>query len=104
MAKRATPSTASDDQMRALLECYHCPTPFHAVRARFLGNIASPDMQGSPIRMVEAPRRALAAYGRACAKPLGREAKGLRRRAANSRNGLRRRSKCLKVASHRTLD
>jgi hypothetical protein len=66
MAKRATPSTASDDQVRALLERYHCPTPFHAVRARFLGNIASPDMQGSPIRMVEAPRR-LAASGRACA-------------------------------------
>ncbi len=54
MAKRTTPSTASDDQVRALLERYHCPVPFHAVRTRFLGNIASPDMQGSPIRMVEA--------------------------------------------------
>lgn len=54
MAKRATPSTASDDQVRALLERYHCPTPFHAVRARFLGNIASPDMQSSPIGTVEA--------------------------------------------------
>ena len=54
MAKRATPATASDDQVRALLERYHCPVPFHAVRTRFLGNIASPDMQGSPISNVEA--------------------------------------------------
>jgi len=49
-----TPPAASDDQVRALLERYHCPVPFHAVRARFLGNIASPDVQASPIRMVEA--------------------------------------------------
>ena len=54
MAKRTTPPTASDDEVRALLDRYHCPVPFHAVRARFLGNIASPDMQGSPIKMVEA--------------------------------------------------
>ena len=55
MARRATPPTASDDQVRALLERYRCPVPFHAVRTRFLGNIASPDLQGSPIGMVEAP-------------------------------------------------
>ena len=54
MAKRTTPLTARDDQVRALLEHYHCPVPFHAVRTRFLGNIASPDMQGSPMKMVEA--------------------------------------------------
>ena len=54
MAKRTTPPSASDDQVRALLERYHCPVPFHAVRTRFLGNIASPDMQGSPMKMVEA--------------------------------------------------
>jgi len=54
MAKRTTPPTASDDEVRALLERYHCPVPFHAVRTRFLGNIASPDMQSSPIKMVEA--------------------------------------------------
>jgi hypothetical protein len=50
--------------------------PEFTLKLRLLGahgkNIASPDMQGSPIRMVEAPRRALAAYGRAYAKPLGR--------------------------------
>jgi hypothetical protein len=54
MAKRAIPPTASDDQVRALLDRYHCPVPFHAVRTRFLGNIASPDMQSSPMKMVEA--------------------------------------------------
>ena len=54
MAKRARPPTASDGQVRALLERDECPVPFHAVRTRLLGNIASPDMQGSPIRMVEA--------------------------------------------------
>lgn len=54
MAKRTTPPTASDDEVRALLDRYHCPVPFHAVRTRFLGNIASPDMQSSPIKMVEA--------------------------------------------------
>ncbi|MCA7118286.1 MAG: hypothetical protein LGL72_02505 [Acidibrevibacterium sp.] len=54
MARRTTPPTASDDQVRALLDRYHCPVPFHAVRTRFLGNIASPDMQASPIKMVEA--------------------------------------------------
>ena len=54
MAKRTTPPTANDDEVRALLDRYHCPVPFHAVRTRFLGNIASPDMQDSPVKMVEA--------------------------------------------------
>jgi hypothetical protein len=54
MAKRAAPSAVSDDQVRALLERYHCPVPFHAVRTKFLGTIASPDLQVSPIKTVEA--------------------------------------------------
>ena len=54
MAKRTTPPTASDDEVHALLDRYRCPVPFHAVRTRFLGSIASPDMQASPIKMVEA--------------------------------------------------
>ena len=54
MARRTTPPTASDVQARALLDRYRCPVPFHAVRTRFLGNIASPDLQASPVRMVEA--------------------------------------------------
>jgi hypothetical protein len=54
MARQPTPPAASDDEVRALLARYRCPVPFHAVRTRFLGNIASPAMQGSPIKMVEA--------------------------------------------------
>jgi hypothetical protein len=54
MARPATPPTATDAQVRALLERYQCPVPFHAVRTRFLGNIASLDPQASPIKAVEA--------------------------------------------------
>jgi len=54
MAKRAIPATATNDEVRALLIRYNCPVPFHVVRTRFLGNIASPDIQASPIKMVQA--------------------------------------------------
>lgn len=47
------PITASDEQVRALLVRYSCPVPFHEVRTRFLGNIASPAIGVSPIKMVE---------------------------------------------------
>jgi hypothetical protein len=53
MPTRTNPSPASDEQVRALLERYKCPVPFHEVRARFLGNIASPVMSASPLRVVE---------------------------------------------------
>ena len=54
MAKPKLPPTASDDQVRALLERYQCPVPFHAVRTRFLGNIATPAMQSAPMETVTA--------------------------------------------------
>jgi hypothetical protein len=47
------PSPASDEQVRALLERYECRVPFHEVRTRFLGNIASPVMSASPIKVVK---------------------------------------------------
>jgi hypothetical protein len=47
------PQSASDEEVRALLERYRCPVPFHEVRTRFLGNIATPALAASPIRMVE---------------------------------------------------
>jgi hypothetical protein len=50
----ATPSPISDDEVRALLQRFACPLPFHIVRTRFLGNIASPDPLTSPMRAVEA--------------------------------------------------
>jgi len=56
MAKRTSAlpvKPVSDDEVRALLQRYGCPVPFHEVRTRFLGNIASPAMSASPIKVVE---------------------------------------------------
>ena len=39
--------------VRALLDRYACPVPFHVVRMRFLGNIASPKLDASPIKIIE---------------------------------------------------
>jgi hypothetical protein len=36
------------------LERRQCPTPFHTVRTRFFGDIASPDLQVSPMKSVAA--------------------------------------------------
>ena len=44
--------TVSDDDVRALLDRYRCLVPFHAVRTRFLGNIASPVVAASPMDTV----------------------------------------------------
>jgi hypothetical protein len=43
---------ASDDEIHSLLDRYQCPVPFHVVRTRFLGNIASPVMAVSPMDIV----------------------------------------------------
>ena len=53
MAKLPAPPTATDEDVRALLARYRCPVPFHEVRTRFLGNVATPAMSASPIKMVE---------------------------------------------------
>ena len=52
MKKHANPAPVSDEQVHALLERYACPIPFHEVRTRFLGNIATPIMSASPLKMV----------------------------------------------------
>ena len=46
------PKYSGDAKIRALLEAYSCPTPFYAVRARFMGNIASPVLSVSPIHTI----------------------------------------------------
>jgi hypothetical protein len=46
--KRQSTATAA-----ALLNRYQCPTPFHAVRARFMGSIVSPVPGRSPIHAVQ---------------------------------------------------
>jgi len=55
MAKRPVPPvpTATEKEVCALLERYRCPVPFHEVRTRFLGNVATPVMSASPIKMVQ---------------------------------------------------
>src|ERR1700712_5246729 len=54
MAKPTKSPDGNDKDVTALLERYGCPVPFHAVRTRFMGNIALPGVQTSPIQMVEA--------------------------------------------------
>jgi hypothetical protein len=44
---------ANDAEVIALLKRYKCPTPYHEVRTRFLGNIASPVMGASPLQAVK---------------------------------------------------
>jgi len=43
----------SEKTISALLEKHGCPVPFHAVRTRFLGNIATPTLSVSPLAVVE---------------------------------------------------
>ena len=43
----------SEKNVIALLNQYKCPTPFHAVRARFMGTIASPLMDRSPVHAIQ---------------------------------------------------
>lgn len=52
MAKRrGDPSESA--RAREFLRKYECPVPFHEVRTRFLGNIASPNPVASPIQTVK---------------------------------------------------
>jgi len=53
MAKLPIAPTATDDNVHALLTRYHCQVPFHEVRTRFLGNIATPSMSASPMNAVK---------------------------------------------------
>jgi hypothetical protein len=52
---RRPPITAvTDDEVRTVLDRYGCAVPLHAVRTRFLGDIASPVMAASPLDTVKA--------------------------------------------------
>ena len=53
MGRQPVPPTVTDEDVQLLLERYACPVPFHEVRTRFLGNIATPVTPASPIKMVE---------------------------------------------------
>jgi hypothetical protein len=43
----------SEKTVRALLEKHGCPVPFHEVRTRFLGNIATPELSVSPLQIIK---------------------------------------------------
>jgi hypothetical protein len=40
-------------QVRDLLRRYACPVPYHQVRTRFLGNIATPKLSASPLNVAK---------------------------------------------------
>lgn len=45
---------APDEKViKALIEKHACPVPFHEVRTRFLGNIATPELAASPLQMIQ---------------------------------------------------
>lgn len=50
---KKTDKAPSEKTVRILLEQHGCPVPFHEVRTRFLGNIATPALSASPMRIVE---------------------------------------------------
>jgi hypothetical protein len=50
---RGKKQVVDDGAIRALLKRYACPIPYHQVRARFMGNIATPDMDASPMKEVQ---------------------------------------------------
>lgn len=44
---------SGESAVRALLARLKCPVPYHEVRARFLGNIATPQLAASPMQIVK---------------------------------------------------
>jgi hypothetical protein len=44
---------AGDGAFKAFLRRYDCPTPFHVVRMRFVGWVASPALAASPLPIIE---------------------------------------------------
>lgn len=50
---KKTVKAPGEKVVKALIEKHGCPVPFHGVRARFLGNIATPEVSASPMRMVQ---------------------------------------------------
>ncbi len=53
MSRKPNPALPSEKVIRGLLERYACPAPWHEVRTRFLGNLATPALSVSPMRVVQ---------------------------------------------------
>jgi hypothetical protein len=43
----------NEKTVKALLEKHGCPVPFHKVRTRFLGSIATPELSTSPLQIIK---------------------------------------------------
>ena len=53
MALHNKKQRVDDSEIRALLKRYSCPMPYHQVRARFMGNISTPDLDASPMQEIK---------------------------------------------------
>lgn len=53
VAMKKTAKSPAGKAVKALLAKYACPVPFHEVRTRFLGNIATPAMSISPLPIIK---------------------------------------------------
>lgn len=53
MPKQRRPPVVDSQQVHGLLRQYACPVPYHEVRTRFLGNIASPELSASPLQVLK---------------------------------------------------
>lgn len=53
MKKPSKITSFSASEAKAMLARYACPYPYHQVRARLMGNIATPDMTVSPMREIQ---------------------------------------------------
>ena len=51
--KKPSLKYVGDQSVRTLLARYACPIPFYAVRTRFLGNIATPKLDASPVQTIK---------------------------------------------------
>ena len=51
--KKSSLKYVGSKAVRALLDRYACPVPFHVVRMRLLGNVATPKLDASPIKTIE---------------------------------------------------
>ncbi|MEE9908646.1 hypothetical protein LWV33_14785 [Brucella intermedia] len=52
MAQKPKPPAADEKHIRRLLEKYSCPVPYHEIRTRFLGSIATP-VPVQPLQIVK---------------------------------------------------
>ena len=53
MPKKHRLPAEDGQQVRDLLRRYACPVPYHEVRTRFLGNIATPKLSASPLNIAK---------------------------------------------------